>query len=76
MQAQGAWNGRQPSLAVPPARAPPQPPLDAACASHPCPPPAPLPQIDRADGSADLATQLASQMNLGGAGDPRAPVRV
>lgn len=41
--------------------------------------PPPPPQIDRADGSAaDLATQLASQMNLGaagGLGDPRAPLR-
>ena len=37
-------------------------------------------QIDRADGSAgDLATQMASGLNLGGGGggaaDPRAPVR-
>lgn len=62
------------------------------CANHvplsvPCPQPTPAPpahplllQIDRADGSAaDLATQLASHMNLGGAAggglDPRAPVR-
>lgn len=34
------------------------------------------PQIDRADGSgADLASQLASQMSLGGQVDPRAPMR-
>lgn len=52
----------------------------AMCLTPPTfPRPPPPPQIDRADGSAaDLATQLASQMNLGaagGLGDPRAPLR-
>lgn len=53
-------------------------PSSSSCSSSS----AALVQIDRADGSAgDLATQMASGLNLcggggGGGGDPRAPVKL